>query len=429
MLPGIIQKLSKIPDPRRTKSIKHKLTVLMIYGLLIFLFRVESRRHANEIMPRPALYESLKSLFPQLESIPHADTLARLLETIEPEEIEKVHVEMINKLIRKKKFKSLLIQGYYPISLDGTQKFTRYGFLHDEHLPQRTLHKKSGDIIQQYGYVLEANMTLPNGLSIPLVSEYVALDPEKTYDKQDCELIAFPRIVKRIKKYFPRLKFILILDKLFADRNVCKLIQKYRWQYMIKLPTNKFKNITKLLNDKGIKESIPNQQYYRKRKQKFSWVNNIIFSKVKKNNVVGCTEHWQRVNSSTQNIENVRSEHIWISSLPLNINNVHVLCNLGARNRALIEDNMNTEKNRGYSYKHVFSYNWNGMRCFHNLMRMGHAINAISEFTKKLKKYINERGVNTVLSYIFETLSNKWLTSDWFDKNIPTKPQIKFAIE
>jgi hypothetical protein len=36
MLPGIIQKLSKIPDPRRTKSIKHKLTVLMIYGLLLF---------------------------------------------------------------------------------------------------------------------------------------------------------------------------------------------------------------------------------------------------------------------------------------------------------------------------------------------------------------------------------------------------------
>jgi len=45
-------------------------------------------------MPRPALYESLKSLFPKLKSIPHADTLARLLETIEPEEIEKVHVEV-----------------------------------------------------------------------------------------------------------------------------------------------------------------------------------------------------------------------------------------------------------------------------------------------------------------------------------------------
>ena len=82
------------------------------------------------------------------------------------------------------------------------------------------------------------------------------------------------------------------------------------------------------------------------------------------------------------------SEHAWISSILISIDKVHELLNLGARKKELIEDSMNTEKNRGYHYKHAFSYNWNAMQGFHYLMRLGHAINAICEFTKKLKKYI-----------------------------------------
>ena len=51
-----------------------------------------------------------------------------------------------------------------------------------------------------------------------------------------------------------------------------------------------------------------------------------------------------------------------------------------------MEDSFNTEKNRGYHYKHAFSYDWNAMQGFHYLMRLAHVINAISEFTKNVKK-------------------------------------------
>jgi hypothetical protein len=49
--------------------------------------------------------------------------------------------------------------------------------------------------------------------------------------------------------------------------------------------------------------------------------------------------------------------------------------------------------------------------------------------SKKLKKYISERGVNNVLEYIFETLANRWLTHDWFRDNIPKDPQLRLATE
>ena len=64
-----------------------------------------------------------------------------------------------------------------------------------------------------------------------------------------------------------------------------------------------------------------------------------------------------------------------------------IFCFIFGGMKESIEDSFNTEKNRGYHYKHAYSYNWNAMQGFHLLMRLGHAINALSAFTKKLKQY------------------------------------------
>jgi len=64
----------------------------------------------------------------------------------------------------------------------------------------------------------------------------------------------------------------------------------------------------------------------------------------------------------------------------------------------------NTEKIRGYYYKHLFSHNWNAMKRFHLLMRLGHTLNALSQFVKRLKKYVKEDGSCTTLLFIKKTI-------------------------
>ena len=39
MLPVLLKRLGKIPDPRNSNKLKHQLTVLMIYGILVFVFQ------------------------------------------------------------------------------------------------------------------------------------------------------------------------------------------------------------------------------------------------------------------------------------------------------------------------------------------------------------------------------------------------------
>ena len=101
-LKRLLEDFAKIPDPRRINSVKHKLTVVLLYGLLNCLFQMASRREANRDMSRPAFLQALQGLFPELETLPHGDTLARLLERIDPQSIEESFVKLLNKYIRNK---------------------------------------------------------------------------------------------------------------------------------------------------------------------------------------------------------------------------------------------------------------------------------------------------------------------------------------
>ena len=122
LLPKLLKELSKIPDPRQPKKVKHKLTVVLLYGLLSFVLQMASRREANRELSRPAFTPTLQALFPELESLPHADTLHRLLQAIEVQALEEMHVELLRRWIRNKKFRRYLISQCYPIAIDGTQK-------------------------------------------------------------------------------------------------------------------------------------------------------------------------------------------------------------------------------------------------------------------------------------------------------------------
>src|SRR2546423_12442371 len=124
-LPTLLKRLGKIRDPRNPKTIRHKSTVLLLYGILLFVFQMASRREANRQMTLPQFQENLRRLFPELESVAHQDTLNRLLAGVEGKGVGGALVERIQRFIRKKKFLRYLGGNCYPVAIDGTQKMAR----------------------------------------------------------------------------------------------------------------------------------------------------------------------------------------------------------------------------------------------------------------------------------------------------------------
>jgi hypothetical protein len=433
LLPNLLKKLARIKDPRRPGSIKHKHTVLLLYGILMFVYQVGSRREANRSMTR-IQFENLQTIFPELETMPHADTLARLLEVIEVEEIQECMVELVNDLIRSKKFRNYLVRKNYLIAIDGTQKLFR-----DYKWEDNCLKRKVGGeekVSQYYVYVLESVLVLDNGITLPFMSEFLKNeDYVEGVTKQDCERKSFERLARRIKQKFPRLKITLLVDGLYACGPVIKKCKEYGWGYMITLKEGALPEVWH--EAIGLMKWNPENSLHVKwgnRKQVYTWANDIEYYYGKRGkhkvivHVVNCYETWEENHSrSTGAIEEKETRYSWISSREINANNVFERCTRMGRYRWRIENNILTEKHQGYEYEHCYSYTWNAMEGYHYLMKIGRLVNALAANSELLVQKVMELGVRGFIAELRRSISSPALDRDRLEKVVLGKYRLKLV--
>lgn len=433
-LPVLLRRLSKIPDPRNPKKTQHKLTVLLMCGILVFVLQMSSSREATREMSRPMFWKNLKSVFPELEDVPHHDTLKRLLEKIDVGEIESTQIELVREWIRKKKFRRYLINGCYPIAMDGTQKLARH-WLWDEECLERTVGSGETSKRQYYVYVLQANLAFQGGLSIPLMSEFLTyLQDSSVNSKQDCELKAFHRLAARIKEAFPALGIIVLMDGLYPNGPVMERCRQYEWQYMIVLQDKSLSTVHGEFD--AISELEPKNRYtslWGNRRQRFRWANGIEYSfgsngkKREMIHVVACKGSWQEIEKGGTQIVQKSGRHLWVSSEPLNRLNLHERCNLGARSRWTIETGFLVEKHHGYQYEHCFSYDWNVMKGYHYLMQVGHMFNVMARYSERLVRIVKDTGIRGLIRFVRESISSHWLDRDWIKEQLAAPFQLRLV--
>lgn len=433
-LPILLKRFAKIKDPRNPKKIKHKVSTLMIYGILTFVFQMSSCREANREMTQPMFWRNLQYFFPELETLPHHDTLKRLLSKIDINQIEKLHLDLIKDLIRKKKFRRYLVNDCYPIAIDGTGKFKR-DWLWDIECQERSI-KKDDEIKKQYHvYVLETNLAFRDGMSIPLMTEILSYTEGDTgNDKQDCELKAFYRLASRLKAAFPVLKIMVLLDGLYANGPVAEICRKNKWQFMIVLKDDALPSV---MNEFEALAALETKNCHRdkwgNRSQIFRWANTIDYrfgpngKKKQILHVVECKESWNKVSRESGQPEKKCSRHVWLSSEPLDRFNLHERCNLAARSRWCIETGILVEKHHGYEYEHCFSYDWNVMKGYHALMRIGHMFNVLARYSERLAKIIKDTGVRGLIRFIRNTMSGPWLDYPWLETRLAAPFQLRLV--
>lgn len=412
MLPDLLGKLSKIKDPRQPLKVKHKITVLMIYGILLFVYQIGSRRNANKDMTTPIFSSNIQAVFPEFKSIPHADTLARLLEKIDVEKIQDAMVEMLKDLMKKKKFKNHLINKKYLIAVDGTQKFFR-----DYQWQEEALKRNVGrevKIPQYYVYALDSVLVLDNGIVLPVLTEILEnKDWVEGETKQDCERKAFKRLAPKLRKIFGKGKVTLLGDGLYACGPVIKICRKYNWDFMLVLKEDGLKDVWKEAT--GLMRLEPENSLridWGNRHQVYQWANDIEYEFDLRHryteiiHVVICFESWEENHiRSTKNIEKKETRYAWISSKKLSEKNVFMRCTKMARYRWKIENNFLIEKHEGYFFEHCYSYNWKAMKGFHYLMKIGHFLNVLVLNSEIVATNVDDSGIRGFIKKLYEALA------------------------
>jgi len=90
----------------------------MLYGILMFLVNMPSRRAANRELGSERVFNKLRESIPELMGMPHCDTLARLLAKCELSQLEERHEGGVSAFVRSDAF-AKLAPGRFLAAVDG----------------------------------------------------------------------------------------------------------------------------------------------------------------------------------------------------------------------------------------------------------------------------------------------------------------------
>jgi len=416
-LPALFQKLQHIADPRRPGSVRHRITVVLFYGLLLFVFQYASRREANRHATSPALAEALRQVFPDLQSIPHYDTVERLLRTIPVDDWEAVLADRITTILRKHEVQQYLVDHRWVVAIDGTQKFARHQPFADQALQHQMA---NGERLYRV-YVLEAVLVTGPGFTLPLLTEFAENPADASEEtKQDCEQQAFRRLARRLKQWFPRRRLLLVMDGLYPNGPVMALCRHYRWDFMIVLPRNCLPSVWDEVA--GLLALDTEDEQYRThhwgdRDQAFRWVNDIEYlfrvptsSSLQRQSVhvALCQETWEDADGQAH-----RALWAWISGQRLTADNVVARCNRAGRHRWAIEAEFLVEKRHGDHFEHAYSYDWTALKGWHYLMKLAHLLNVLTLWSRIGSELLQRRGYRDAMRFLRETWTGRWLSSEF----------------
>ncbi len=391
--PHLITMFEKLTDVRHQSYVKYRMSVIFVTRLLGLLCGKTSMRNLTESMNTDICIENIARLLEiKLDEIPHYDTINDVFEQVEIEELRKIQKYMVNKLIRSKMFeKYRCMNKYYQIVIDGTRLVT-FKEKHCKHCLKKTHNRgKTNEYIEYYHYALEAKLVVGD-IVISLDTEFVENEKEDI-GKQDCELKAFYRMAKRLKKNYPKMKIIISGDALYGNNEVINICKSNRWEYITRLKDN----LPSLVEEVAGLEKIENED------KKIKYWNELQYGSYKGEKKINVIKYYE-------NNADITTEFVWITSVKITENNKKELVCFGRQRWKIENEGFNMQKNGTFNIEHMYSKNYNAMKVHYFLIQFAHTLRQLLE---KGIKYVAETKMSKkeVSAAITQTLTQKHLTA------------------
>ena len=245
--PQLLNMFENLTDIRNQSYVTYKMKTICVtrlFGLLCGLTTMTDI--SSDVFNTDNCIKNLSKICGQnLEEIPYWETIQDLFININTDELRNIQKYIVKALIRSKMFDKYRFNGCFQLLFDGTGLSN-----HDYNLNNNCLTRKHKDgKISYYKYVLECKLVVGN-IVISLDSEFIENEKMLTdKQKQDCETNAFKRMIKRIKKNYPKYKFIITGDGLYATTPIIKMCKKYKWNYIFNLKPDRLKEINEAFED------------------------------------------------------------------------------------------------------------------------------------------------------------------------------------
>lgn len=404
------------------------------------LFRLGSKNAFHQESKNSEETETAIARFAGIDSgnLPATRTIDDVLKKLDHEELNEVLMSVFE-VLRKDKFFSdhplLTPGGMYHLAIDAetVHKYTPNS-AHDCAKCPFCLKRQRGEEIWYLHMHVAVSLVCPGGIRIPIYLYPIhakSLTCNETASqekfKQECELAAFPVILKKIRERFPRLKICVLVDSLYANGPAMKVLKENCMEFMIVRKDGSMKTVgqdcdgmEKIATTEQVEENSVEGE--RKIKRVFRFFNGIDYQDMKLN--VLRFEEW------VVDKNGIRLSHVyweWLVSWKLTKKNAPSSARRG-RMRWLEEDLFNSLKHRGFNIKHDYSRDPSAQIIWVLLIMLAFLVTELFVITRQIIPLKRNRSLKDFMKSIFYELRH--LCDEIFKASIfQRKIQFRYSFE
>lgn len=359
-LPRLFIMFSELSDKRQQGKVTYSMKSICVTRLFALLCGITTMNSlTNKFNSDYAISNLSKIIEEELSDLPHYDTINDVFDDLDIVELRKIQKYIVYTLIRSKMFDKFRYNGKFQLLIDGTG-LVSFNYKHCDHC----IVKKHSDGSMSYEHhVLEAKLVF-DSFVLSIDSEFIE-NPDPSVinlKKQDCEMNAFKRIAIRLKKNFPKLKFIITGDALYASGPFIKICLDNNWNYIFRLKSDKLQTVNR--DFEGIISletgSSLNNYFLVKDYQYNKYSFNII-----------------------RYIENSKV-FTYITDLSVDDSNIKTVIDLGRKRWKIENQGFNVQKNILFNINHMCSLNYNAMKAHYLFVQFAHTIRQLFDFGSSL---------------------------------------------
>lgn len=399
--PDFYNWLDNLKDVRNQSYITYDIKVCILTRILALCSGINSMNEINKSFNTDQTLSNINNILNEhYIELPHKDTLTNVINMLQFNDLEDIQTKMISSLIRSKMFDKYRFNGLFHIVIDGTGLYSTKVNLGEQAITKVFNEGEDNEYKLYSFYALEAKLICGN-MAFSFATEFVENETYKDkngniirkFEKQDCELKAAYRLLKKIKKRFPKLPVIIGGDALYMGRPFLKLCDKYKFEYIIRYKEDGACSIKKDFdNFKIIEDSYQYQNdiiYGDKENGKYYTVNVISYDETnEKNNTV--------------------TNFSYITSLEITSENKEAIVNLGRQRWKIENKGFKEQKSDVLDISHIYTKNCNGTKNTYLLIQFAHTLLNLLNYGDILIKSLKttKKEVSTLIKNMLTSFSN-----------------------
>lgn len=382
--PWLLTKFNNLTDTRHQSYVEYNMKTICVTKLFGLLCGIASMKGIDDEFNTFQTLDNLSLiLLEQLKDIPHSDTISDVFENISIEELRDIQKHIVTTLIRSKMFDNFRYKNAFQLVVDATGLSS-----HDYNLNDNCLSKTSKTgVTTYYKYVLECKIVV-GSIVISLDSEFIENSIcNNENDKQDCEVNAFKRMALRIKKNYPKQKFIITGDALYATTPIIDICNDNNWFYIFNLKKDRLKTV--------YEDFIDNINYCNESNKTDYFLSTGYVFNDNKFNILKFIEHSKKKDTSFH----------YITNLKVNDDNIETIVHLGRQRWRIENEGFYTQKHGTFNITHMCSRNDNAMKAHYFFIQFAHTIRQLLEKGDKLIKELKLK-IKEVSAFLLKSLTS-----------------------